>query len=97
MFFAQSTACIPTTSKNFDSLLNTHSIVEDCRHLGKMKLNEPGRQKLGKQEWLMSAELVSGHDTLVKARCDSDLSDKLLAVRKPAMYTYVRYMKPAHR
>ena len=55
MLYAQSTAMgyirakqyvFPTTSKNSDSLLNTHSIVEDFLKFGKMKLNEPGRQKL---------------------------------------------------
>ena len=40
--------CIPTESKHSDSLLNTHSNVEDLRNLGGMKLNEPGRQKLGR-------------------------------------------------
>ena len=55
MFYGQSTCeglyqgetkCIPTTSRptNSDSLLNTHSTVEDRRTLGKMKSNEPGRQ-----------------------------------------------------
>ena len=39
---------IPNTNKNFDSLRNTHSIIEDWRNLGKMKLNEPTRQKLGR-------------------------------------------------
>ena len=38
---------IPATSTKSDSLLNTHSIVEDCRNVGKTKLNEPGREKLG--------------------------------------------------
>ena len=33
---------------NSDSLLNTHSTVEDCRNLAKMQLNGPGRQKLGR-------------------------------------------------
>ena len=55
MFYAQATAkghnyqgetqCIPT-SNNSDSLLSTHSTVENWRHFEKMKLNEPGRQKL---------------------------------------------------
>ena len=37
--------CTPTTSKNSDSLLNTHSTIEEWRNLGKMKMNELGRQK----------------------------------------------------
>ena len=32
-------------SKNSDSQLTTHPAVADWRNLGKMKLNEPGRQK----------------------------------------------------
>ena len=58
MFSFQSTAkghvikakqkCIPTTSTNSDPPLNTHSTVEDLRNLGEMKVNEPGRQKLGR-------------------------------------------------
>ena len=57
MFYAQSTTkghirgkqnvFLYTTSKYSDSQLNTHSTVENLRNLGKMKLNEPGRQKLG--------------------------------------------------
>ena len=39
--------CISTKGTNSDSLLDTHSTVEDWRKLGKMKLIEPGRQKLG--------------------------------------------------
>ena len=37
--------CIPTTSKNSDALLNTHFTIDD---VDKLKLNEPGRQKLGR-------------------------------------------------
>ena len=61
MFYAQSTAKdhiigakqnvaynSTTTSKHSDSLLTTRSTVEDWRHVGKVKLNEPGRQKLGR-------------------------------------------------
>ena len=40
------TKSIPITSIHFDSLLNTHSTVEGWRNVGKMKLNQPGRQKL---------------------------------------------------
>ena len=56
MFYAQSTVkghfiektnCIPTTSKIFDSLLNTHSTVEGLRNLGEMKLNETGIRVYG--------------------------------------------------
>ena len=36
------------TGTNSGSLLYTNSTVEDWRNLGKMKLNEPGRQKLGR-------------------------------------------------
>ena len=43
------TKCIPTTSKRSDSLRNTLSTVADGRNLEKMKLNEPGRQKIGRQ------------------------------------------------
>ena len=32
---------------NSDSLFDTHSMVEDWSNFGEMKLNEPGRQKLG--------------------------------------------------
>ena len=45
------TKCIPTTRAHSDSQLSTHSgisTVEDWRNVGKMKLNEPGRQKLGR-------------------------------------------------
>ena len=42
------TKCIPTTSKNSESLFNTHSTVDDRINLENMKLNEPGRQKLGR-------------------------------------------------
>ena len=50
MFYAQSTEkgetkCIPTTSKNSDSLFKTNSTVEDNRISEKMKLNELGGQK----------------------------------------------------
>ena len=38
---------IATTSTNCGSLFNAHSTVEDWGNLQKMKLNEPGRQKLG--------------------------------------------------
>ena len=41
---------IPTTSNNSDSLLNTQYTVGDWRNLGEMKLNEPGRQKLGRSK-----------------------------------------------
>ena len=59
MFYARSTAkglfqgetkCISSTSKHSDSLLNTYSTVEDWRNLGKMNLNEPGRQKLWRKD-----------------------------------------------
>ena len=51
MFYVKSTAksylgetkCIPNTSTNSDSLLNTQSTVEDWRNVGKMKLNETGK------------------------------------------------------
>ena len=43
------TKCIPTTSKNSDSLFSTHSTVEGWRHLEKMKLNEQTQQTL---RWL---------------------------------------------
>ena len=43
------TKCIPTTSKRSDSLRNTLSTVDDGRNLEKMKLNEPERQKIGRQ------------------------------------------------
>ena len=39
---------------NSDSLLNTHSTVEDWRNLEKMKLNEPGisgKQKYNASQW----------------------------------------------
>ena len=32
---------------NSDSQLNTHSTAENWKKLAKMKLNEPGKQKLG--------------------------------------------------
>ena len=61
MFYAQSTAkgrnyhiraeqkCNRTTSNNYDSLLNTHVPPLGVGELlGKMKLNEPERQKLGR-------------------------------------------------
>ena len=35
-------------SKNSDSQLDTHSTVEDWKNWGEMKLNEPGRQTLGR-------------------------------------------------
>ena len=50
--------CIPTTSEISDSLLSTHSTVEEWRNLEKMMLNEPGRQKLGR-----NGISVSGHST----------------------------------
>ena len=57
MFYSQSTAkghikvkqnVFVPQEKHSDSLLNTHSIVEDWRNFGEMKLNELGRQKLGR-------------------------------------------------
>ena len=48
--YQDETKCIPTTGQNSDSLLNTHSTVEDCGNVWKMKLNEPGRQNLGRQK-----------------------------------------------
>ena len=55
MFYAQSNAkghirvkqnvFLPQSS---DSILNTHFTVEGWRYLEKMKLNEPGKQKLGR-------------------------------------------------
>ena len=47
---------LPQVQNNSDSLLNTHSTVEDWRNLGEwggggrggVKLNQPGRQKLGR-------------------------------------------------
>ena len=32
---------------NYDSLFNTHSTGDDWKNVEKMKVNEPGRQKLG--------------------------------------------------
>ena len=32
------TKCIPTTNKNYDSLLNTHFTIEDWRQFAKTKL-----------------------------------------------------------
>ena len=40
------TKCSPCTSKNSD----THSTVENWRNFGKMKLTEPARQKVGREE-----------------------------------------------
>ena len=53
MFNVQSTAkshqgktkCIPTTCTDSDSLLNTHSTVEDWRNLGKMEVEREGRRE----------------------------------------------------
>ena len=59
------TKCIPTTSS--DSLFNTHSTVEDWRNLGKMKLNEPGRQKLGRQKPCKQAQHAKLHSDLLQA------------------------------
>ena len=36
IIYQSETKCIPTTSTNSDSLFNTHSTVEDWRHLEKM-------------------------------------------------------------
>ena len=50
------TKCIPTNSNNYDSLLNnTHSTVDDWRNLDKMKLNEPGRQRLARHSLMIEA------------------------------------------
>ena len=46
----EKTKCVATTSNNSDSLYMTHSTVENLRSLGKMKLDESGRQKLGSQK-----------------------------------------------
>ena len=35
---------------------NTHSKVEGWRHLAQMKLNEPGRQKIGRQKSFQQAK-----------------------------------------
>ena len=45
------TKCIPTTTTYSKSQLNTQSTVEYWRNSGKMKLNEPGRQKLGRPRY----------------------------------------------
>ena len=39
---------LPQPKIQIHSLMHTHSIVGDWRNLGKMNLNEPGRQKLGR-------------------------------------------------
>ena len=47
---AKQNALVPT-SENSDSQLNAyifHPTLEDWRHFGKIKLNELGRQKLGR-------------------------------------------------
>ena len=46
---AKQTFCLPTTtSKTYDSVLNTRSSVKDWRHLATTKLNGPGRQTFGR-------------------------------------------------
>ena len=68
MFYVQSPAkghnirakqnCFPTTSKNYDALLNTHFTIED---LEKLKLNEPGRQKLGRHSSPVSRHSIQSY------------------------------------
>ena len=59
--------CIPTTSTHYDSLLNTHSTVEDWRNLRKMKLNEPERQKLGRWKPCKQAQHAKLYSDLLQA------------------------------
>ena len=58
---------IPTTGTNSDSLLNTHSTVEDLENIVKMKLNELGRQKLTRHRSPVS---VSTHSIHIKLYSD---------------------------